>query len=335
MAEPLLSVVMPVHNACPYISASIQSILEQTFSDFELVILDDASTDGSADVIRDWARKDKRIRFVQGKERLGLRCSSNQVVSHARAPIVARMDGDDVSLPERLMRQWEVLQSNGDAVLVGTLAAGIDATGRLVRPRDRWRLLRRSGFAPFPHGSIMFRRRAFDEIGGYPPGDVWEDQGLFLRFSEKGRLLVIPDVLYHYRYHMNSSSLTLPVEEVEKISKAHVREVAAARVISKDRDAEMSRVAVSSSRKATLQVLYASGASRLWAGQSPAVLKEVLTRKALGPDFASLQMLIWSAWGEISPQTLRISLRLFIQFRDLLASLIVKNGRPCEWVLGR
>jgi len=333
MAEPLISVVMPVHNAFPYIGASIQSILEQTFSDFELVVLDDASTDGSAGVIEDWAHKDKRIRFFQNKEKLGLRSSSNQVVSHSRAAVVARMDGDDISLPERLRRQWEVFRSNDDAVLVGTLSAGIDAGGTLVRPRDRWRLIRRSDYAPFPHGSIMFRRRAFDEVGGYPWGwEVWEDQGLFVRLSRKGRVLVIPDVLYQYRYHVNCASLTVPLEEVERMSRAHRRELAATRPNGDDRDVETRAVVNSSSRKASLQVLYTTGALRLWAGQSPAVLQQVLTRNVLRPDFASLQMLIWSAWGEISPKSLRMLLRLFIQFRDLLASVIVKNGRPYEWL---
>src|SRR5213083_1372349 len=96
-ANPQISVVMPVHNALPFLSWSIESILEQTFSDFEFIILDDGSTDGSLELLQEWAQRDARIQVHQNDKRLGLSGSSNAVVGKARAPIVARMDADDVA----------------------------------------------------------------------------------------------------------------------------------------------------------------------------------------------------------------------------------------------
>src|SRR5712692_2248266 len=98
-ANPLISVVMPVHNALPFLDESIGSILQQTLSDFEFVILDDASTDGSVELLREWSLRDKRILLHESRRRLGVSGSSNAVVSKAGAPIVARMDADDISHP--------------------------------------------------------------------------------------------------------------------------------------------------------------------------------------------------------------------------------------------
>src|SRR5258705_2817877 len=104
-ADPQISVVMPVHNALPFLDESIRSILEQTLKDFEFVILDDASTDGSTELLHEWLRRDTRIQLHQSRKRLGLSGSSNAVVAKAQARIVARMDADDVAHPDRLRRQ--------------------------------------------------------------------------------------------------------------------------------------------------------------------------------------------------------------------------------------
>src|SRR3977135_257076 len=107
MSNPLISVVMPVHNALPFLNESISSILAQSFTDFEFVILDDASTDSSLELLREWSRRDQRIQIHESTQRLGLAGSSNAVVSEARSAIIARMDADDVAHPDRLRRQWE------------------------------------------------------------------------------------------------------------------------------------------------------------------------------------------------------------------------------------
>src|SRR6185503_18679941 len=207
-ANPLISVVMPVYNALPFLDESISSILNQTLPDFEFVIFDDASTDGSVELLRQWSERDKRIHLHESKERLGVSGISNAVVSKARAAIVARMDADDIAHHDRLRRQWEILEGRADVAVIGSLCNGIDASGREVRPRDRWRLVRRSVYLPFPHGSAMFRREVFDKVGGYREKAAGhEDQDLFIRMAAHGGVLTLPDVLYSYRYHSNNATL--------------------------------------------------------------------------------------------------------------------------------
>ena len=298
---------MPVHNALPFLNESIRSILEQTLTDFEFVVLDDASTDGSAELLRKWSQRDGRIQLYESKQRLGLSGSSNAVVLKARAPIVARMDADDIAHPERLRRQWNIIERRPDVAVVGTLCNGIDASGREVRPRDRWRLVRRSGYIPFPHGSAMFRREVFDQVGGYDEAaDGGEDQDLFSRMAACGRVMTLPDVLYSYRYHSSNATL---FNGTRAVSENH----------SQNGDA--------------LAAFYMLGAMRLWAGQPPMLLEPMLEKKSLKWNFKTLMILASAIWGHVSPSTLRVFLRASIRARDFLASVRVKDGRPYEWRL--
>ena len=305
LANPLISVVMPVHNALPFLDESINSILEQTLSDFEFVILDDASTDGSVELLRQWSLRDRRIHLHESTKPLGLSGSSNAVVAKARAPIVARMDADDIAHPDRLRRQWNIIQGSPEVAVIGSLCNGIDASGREVRPRDRWRLVRRSVYIPFPHGSVMFRREVFDQVGGYDEkSNGGEDQDLFLRMAARGRVLTLPDVLYSYRYH--SSNVTL-FNGTRAVTQDH----------SKNGDA--------------LAAFYMLGAMRLWAGDPPMLLEPMLQKKSLKWNLKTLMILAAAVLGHISPSTLRGFLRSSIRARDLLASVQVKDGRPYEW----
>jgi len=304
-ANPLISVVMPVHNALPFLSESIRSILAQTLTDFEFVILDDASTDGSLELLREWSRRDQRIQIHESKTRLGLSGSSNAVVLKTRAPIVARMDADDIAHPDRLRKQWDVIASCPDVAVVGTLCNGIDATGREVRPRDRWRLVRRSNYIPFPHGSAMFRREAFDQVGGYDEKSVrGEDQDLFSKMATCGRVLTLPDVLYSYRYHSSNATL-----------------LNGTRAVAEDH----------SQNGNALAAFYMLGAMRLWAGDPPMLLQPMLQKESLKWNPKTLMILASAIWGHLSPPTLRVFLRSSIRARDLLASVRVKDGRPYEW----
>jgi glycosyltransferase involved in cell wall biosynthesis len=303
--NPLISVVMPVYNALPFLDESIRSILEQTFSNFEFVILDDASTDGSVARLREWANRDQRINLHESDRRLGLSGSSNAVVERARAAIVARMDADDIAHPDRLMRQWNTFDRHPDVALVGTLCNGIDASGRVVRPRDRWRLVRRSSYIPFPHGSAMFRREVFDRVGGYDEAAAGgEDQDLFLRMAACARVVTLPDVLYSYRYHSNNATL-----------------FNGKRAVAEDH----------SENGQALAAFYMLGAMRLWAGDPPMLLAPMLKKKALKWNPKTFMILVSAIWGHLSPPTLRVFLRSSIRARDLLASVRVKDGRPYEW----
>jgi glycosyltransferase involved in cell wall biosynthesis len=298
---------MPVHNALPFLQESIESILTQTLNDFEFVILDDASTDGSREVLQQWSLRDARIRLHESKKQLGLAASSNAVVGKTRAPLVARMDADDIAHPDRLLRQMNVMNEQPDVAAIGTLCNGIDARGNEVRPRDRWRLVRRSNYIPFPHGSVMFRREVFDRVGGYDERAVnGEDQDLFLKMTLQGRVVTLPDVLYSYRYHSTNATLNDGKPAVGE-NQSHNGDALAA--------------------------FYMLGAMRLWAGHPPRLLKPMLQNQSLQWNFKTLMVLASAVWGQVSPSTLRAFLRSSIHARDLLASVRVKDGRAYEWRL--
>ena len=196
---PRVSVVMPVRNAMPFLPVAIESILNQSFRDFEFIIADDSSDDGSTECISEYAARDSRIRMLRTNFRLGPVGSSNWAAGAARAPMVARMDADDVSHPQRLERQIAILDESADVVLVGSLFELIDAEGSVLRPPDLSSLLmtQRPGCA---HSSIFYRRDAFHRAGGYRAGtDYFEDRDLYLRLSQFGRLMVSSEPLISVR----------------------------------------------------------------------------------------------------------------------------------------
>jgi glycosyltransferase involved in cell wall biosynthesis len=323
---------MPVYNGMPYLDDSIESILVQTLEDFEFVILDNGSSDGSGEVLRSWVQRDRRIRVFESLHALGPSASGNWITSKAAAPLVARMDADDVSHPDRLRREWEVMQGDADVVLVGTLADGIDSRGRRVRPRDRWRLVGRSSFAPFPHGSSMFRRVLFEQLGGYREAcQPWDDLDLFWRMADRGRVVVLPDALYRYRYHVSSTTLAYWEEIAGRA--AHLRDRCLAERRAGRDYTRLLRPAGGDDapREATARVLHSLGALRLWSGRHPGVLGALLRSHSIRSSPSSLRILLWAAWGSVSPGSLRLVMRGLVRARDRAASIRVKNGTPREW----
>lgn len=334
--EPVLSVVMPVHNEEDYVQDSIQSIVRQTFQDFEFVILDDSSTDGTAQILGNWAQRDRRIRIITSLHRLGVVGSANRVVGEARAPICARMDADDVCHPDRLRRQWEVLQAHSDVCLVGTLAEAIDASGRVVRSRDRSTLLRGGTVPPFPHGSVMFRRRAFDAVGGYREACIfWEDRDLFLRMSQQGRILVLPHPLYRLRCHAKAIRLRTSPKDLRKAFRLMSRCLAA---FSAGQDytplLEGGLGHERTDADIALHWLNSIGSLRVWAGIRPSILPDLLSLDGLRLRGSSLQLLALATLGEVSPPLYRVMLGGVYRLRDWRAGSHIDELRPVEWRCG-
>ena len=318
--SPRLSVVMPVRDAGPYLDESVASVLGQSHGDFRFIIRDDGSRDGSAERLRQWAARDPRIELHLGDRPLGPAASSQWVVRQAGSPLVARMDADDVAHPERLRRQLAALDAAPEACLVGTLWVGIDAGGRRVRPCDRSRLARTGPFAPFPHGSIMFRREAFDRAGGYRTEcNYWEDADLYRRLAALGKLLVIPEPLYAHRASTLSTRLASPSEEVEKAVDLMYRTLGGLGGAA-PRDGKVLPI-----------VFVLLGSTVLWAGARPRVLGRVLRRAQLRFDVQSAAVLAWALWSMLSPGTLRSALRAAAQLRDRRHRARFADGAPVEW----
>lgn len=209
---PTVSVLMPVHNAERYLAEAIESILDQTFTDFEFLIIDDGSTDRSRVTLERYAARDARIR-VTSRPNTGYGVALNELLRQARGDLIARMDADDVALPERLERQVAYLRAHPDVVCVGSAVQFIDAAGRFLLERHEGmghQLIQEralAGDCALNHPSVMMRRAALEAVGGYHVEFVpAEDLDLWLRLGEIGRLANLPDVLMKYRQHEASFS---------------------------------------------------------------------------------------------------------------------------------
>ena len=210
--KPLVSVTMPVWNAERYVGEAIESVLAQTLEDFELLVVDDGSTDRSLERLRGYASKDPRIRLTS-RENRGLVATLNELVAASRGVFVARMDSDDVCLPERFALQVAFLERRPDVVCVGGAFELIDGQGRLLtrlRPPAADAEMQRlalAGHNSAPHPSLMIRREALVAAGGYDPElFLAEDLDLVLRLGEVGRLANLEEVVLRYRVHPGSVS---------------------------------------------------------------------------------------------------------------------------------
>jgi glycosyltransferase involved in cell wall biosynthesis len=216
---PAISVIMSVYNAGRYLREAVESVLAQTFTDFEFLIVDDGSTDGSPRLLQEYERRDPRIRLtVRGNK--GLTRTLNEALAVARGEFIARMDCDDVALPERFEAQREFLLSHPDVVCAGSYWQLVDAAGRLlttIRPptedAEMQRLLLR-GHSPICHPAAMFRRDAAARVGGYDETfTTAQDVDLWLRLGEVGKLSNVPRVLLKFRLHQSSVSETKRVQQ--------------------------------------------------------------------------------------------------------------------------
>ena len=163
---------MPVFNSERFLAEAIESILTQTFTDFELIIVDDGSTDGSADIIRAYAEHESRIRFVQLAENMGEAGARNACIARASGKYIAGMDSDDISLPERLQKQVDFLQAHPEIGGVGTHADVVCEDLQYIfsrRPPQHHALILLDKYIgdPFVHASVMLRRNLPLDVGGY------------------------------------------------------------------------------------------------------------------------------------------------------------------------
>lgn len=210
--DPAISVVMPVYNGAAYLAEAVESILRQTFADFELLAVDGNSTDASPAILSDFVARDERVRVVSQRGR-GLIAALNQGIAAARGEFIARMDADDVALPERFARQMEFLRDHPAVAAVGTAMQAVGPDGaplwRMDYPTDPAGLRRTLATSScLGHPSVTMRRAALDAVGGYRPAlrDA-DDYDLWLRLADRFELANLPDVLMLYRLHPGQSTL--------------------------------------------------------------------------------------------------------------------------------
>lgn len=223
---PQISTIMSVYNGHKFLAETIESMLGQTYSDFEFIIIDDGSTDGSLNIINDFSQKDPRIQVIQNRGNIGLALSLNKGIQIAKGKYIARMDADDVCLPERFQVQLDYLKEHPEIWILGSGIIHIDDEGKQVRQisypaspnRLRWNMLfGTTGLVCHP--CAMMRSEKIREVGLYRNLPASQDMDLWCRFFSREPLpitnLEIP--LVKCRWHENSFS-TLHSTDQHKVS---------------------------------------------------------------------------------------------------------------------
>lgn len=211
---PTLSVVMPVYNAGKYLKESIDSVLSQSFSDFEFIIVDDASTDNSYKILKDYAKKDKRIKLFKNSTNQKQGATVTKALNEAKGEYIARMDADDVSLKYRFAKQIEYLNSHSNTVAVGSQCYLIDKKGKSIGEKVFPTSFDKVydylfEFCPVQQPTMMFAvKRLPSDFAFYDHGmSPVEDVELLLKLFKYGKVENMPDYLLKYRIHGENSSL--------------------------------------------------------------------------------------------------------------------------------
>ena len=215
MTLPTISVVMPVYNVERYVASAIESILNQTFADFEFLIIDDGSTDGSLKIIQDYAKRDGRMNVIS-RANTGQTRAMNELIELSRSEFIARMDGDDIAMPNRFQLQLDCLKNHPDVVAVGGGVAWIDQDGDEIcnfptrQTHDEIDAAHMAGVGgAVSQPAAMFRKSALLAVGGMREDThLAEDVDLFLRLAEHGKLMNLPEIVLKWRLHPGSTGAT-------------------------------------------------------------------------------------------------------------------------------
>ena len=225
LAAPVVSVLLTVYNGQRYLAQAMESLLRQTFENFEVIVIDDGSTDDSPEMLRRYATRDPRVRLVS-RANTGMTRALNEGLKLVRGEFVARMDADDVCRPERFARQVAYLREHPECVAVGSQVQMIDPEGLPICPK------RDTGFTheqiegslldmgwPMVHPAVMLRTDALRAVGGYAEQyRTNQDHDLFLRLAERGKLANLPETLLDYRQHFQSVSFSKGIQQMETLS---------------------------------------------------------------------------------------------------------------------
>lgn len=210
--HPVVSVSMPAYNAQDYIASAIESIINQSFDNFEFIIIDDGSNDKTPLIIEEYAKKDQRIVFLQNNQNLKISQTLNQGLEIARGELIARMDSDDWSYPNRLKVQMDFMQAHPEVVICGADIEVCDKNLKTLNLRTYPKTdaeIRQKIFKinPFAHPVTFYRTEIAKKAGGYDANfNLVEDYDLYFRMGKFGKFANIPKVLLKLRTHPQSLS---------------------------------------------------------------------------------------------------------------------------------
>ncbi|MBE0427546.1 MAG: glycosyltransferase family 2 protein [Nitrospirae bacterium] len=204
MDIPTVSIIMSVYNGAKYVRKAVNSVLNQTFTDFEFIIVNDASTDDTGEILKQYG--DNRITIINNSENIGLTKSLNKGIQISKGKYIARMDADDIAMPERIEKQVQFMEKNENIAILGTDYYPIDELGRrthakLKRPHTTEEIKKSIFlFNPFIHSTLMIRRWVFEEMGGYDERfELAQDYELSLRILSKHEGYNLPEELLAFR----------------------------------------------------------------------------------------------------------------------------------------
>ncbi len=231
-ASPVVSVVMPVYNTAGYVAQTIDALLAQTFRDFELLILNDGSTDDTLAIVQAYAKRDPRVRVIS-RDNKGIVASRNELIAECRGKYMAANDADDLSVPDRLEKQVAYMEAHPECVLLGSRVIVMDPFGsptyitehKLTHDEIEKELLGNGGGWAVVQSSMICRTDAARKIGGYRGEHpvFSEDHDFYLRIAELGKVANLPDPLAWYRRHYSSTTRTYYLEKIQKHAETRER----------------------------------------------------------------------------------------------------------------
>jgi glycosyltransferase involved in cell wall biosynthesis len=292
VSPPTISVIMPAHDAAAYVGEAIDSILAQTERDLELIIVDDASSDATPDIVAGYAKRDPRVRPMRANVRSAAK-ARNLALEAARGEFVALMDADDIAHPERLARQLEAARRQPEVALWGTYMQRITADGVPMdevrvgcRTLAEYEALDRTTSLIRLYGTVAFFRRDVQRAAGAfdPRFEPIEDAELWDRMAAFGPALVIPEVLQRYRQHEGSLSvrkIALQRRWYRFITRRHAHRLAGRELTAEDferEDAKRGRLGRLDDHLRGVSQLYGRRAKIAWAKRAyaPAVAATAL-----------------------------------------------------------
>lgn len=225
-SNPLVSVVLSVFNDEAYVRESIESIIEQTYSNLEIIIINDGSNESTVKILEEYQEKDNRIKLIHQSNK-GLALSLNRGMELASGFYIARMDSDDISLKGRIATQVKALLKNKDVVALGSNADVIDRDGVYIYKIEKpltWDEIKKTlpYRSPFIHPSVIFKREEALKVGGYPNVPVGQDLLFFSKLSKIGKFMNIDESLIKYR--INPMAVSRKSSEIKKIFKLIIEE---------------------------------------------------------------------------------------------------------------